>query len=160
MAGKAVSLRDFVAGLDTALNATDPAVLEADGAVVSIAPGPGGLVGLDLDTGKPVRLEPRYKSVAEKPVIINAGSKQIVIPPPPLPPPAAPLPPVLAAGAPPTTWAKASALGDFLLDEGFADRWREVLAAKAEAEGRATEDPSAPRDWPPSNRVRQRVVDT
>lgn len=76
------------------LVSTEPTVLEDECAVVGLAPAKGGLVGLDADTGRPMQLGWKYKSIDEKPVIIHSGARQTVIPPTPKPAPKpAPKPP-------------------------------------------------------------------
>jgi hypothetical protein len=80
MGNESTSLRGFLDLVESRLDVTEPAVLE-DCSVASIGPVQGGLVGLDVDTGRPMRIGWRYKTIEEKPVIINAGAKQTVIPP-------------------------------------------------------------------------------
>jgi hypothetical protein len=75
-------LRDFFEQVGAELAATEPVELDS-GYVVQLAPAANGLVGLDVDTGKPVKVKPFYKTIAEKPVIINAGPQKTVIQPQP-----------------------------------------------------------------------------
>jgi hypothetical protein len=75
------SLRDFLELVESQLEITEPAALDDSCSVVCLAPTDRGLVGLDADTGSPVRVGGKYKSIHEKPVIIHAGKEQTVIPP-------------------------------------------------------------------------------
>jgi hypothetical protein len=103
MIEKTTALMNFLELVEANLDVTEPAALDDGCSVVCMAPHKGGLVGLDMDTGRPVRVGWRYKDISEKPVIINAGSRQTVILPqqvaaPALPPPS-PLVSITAAGA-------------------------------------------------------------
>ena len=83
MANEPTSLRGFLDLVEARLDVTEPAALGDGCCVARLAPARGGLVGLDADTGRPVRVGWRYKDIGEKPVIISAGAEQTVIPPPP-----------------------------------------------------------------------------
>ena len=70
------ALKLFMAQVAAELAHTEPmAMADGCGEVVQLAPAQGGLVGLDLDTGKPVKVSVdwKYKTLAEKPVIIHVG---------------------------------------------------------------------------------------
>jgi hypothetical protein len=75
------ALKNFMELIEKTLDATEPAALDDSCSVAFLAPTDKGLVGLDMDTGSPVRVGWKYKSIHEKPVIIHAGNEQTVIPP-------------------------------------------------------------------------------
>jgi hypothetical protein len=109
--GNESTLRNFLDTVEARLDVTEPAVIDNGCAVASIAPSKDGLVGLDVDTGRPMRIGWRYKTIEEKPVIINAGAKQTVIPPAAPAPkhPLIPLPPPVKVKAEPKLSAGAIA---------------------------------------------------
>ena len=170
------TLRDFLELMDARLDltgpespeATEPAVLEDGCSVVGMAPAKGGLVGLDADTGSPMRVGWKYKTIDEKPVIINAGGKQTVIPPKPPPPKPPPPPPVSKANAavlyeklrtggmmppPPVDDAKRAFIEGCVANPGFYAR----LQARIEP---VPPPEPPPGSWPAPGRTRRRVVDT
>jgi hypothetical protein len=117
MGNESTSLRGFLDLVESRLDVTEPAVLE-DCSVASIGPAQGGLVGLDVDTGRPMRIGWRYKTIEEKPVIINAGAKQTVIPPatPAAAHPPIPLPAPAKLPAPPKAMPEGVAAAHALYD--------------------------------------------
>jgi hypothetical protein len=178
------SLRDFLGQVEAGLDpsrpaadelaaglATEPVRLDDLGDVVAVAPTAGGLVGLDVDTGTPVRVRPGwpYRSVAEKPVIITAGGRQTVLPPRSQPAPAGPPPGVDPAAAAALYDALVARSGTAarpegarrlfvagcLADPGFYARQRALFAGPETAAA-----PPTPRGRPPAYQRRQRIVDT
>jgi hypothetical protein len=172
---KLASLQGLLAGIsiqvgldipEGVLVSTEPAVLDDECSVVGLAPAKGGMVGLDADTGRPMQLGWKYKSIDEKPVIIHNGARQTVIPPvakPAPPPPAPKLPPVTAAEAgelynavhgpveATEVGVRRAFVAACLADPAFYTRCRDRLGQAAPVEDLG-------RPGPP--RVRQRVVDT
>jgi hypothetical protein len=156
-------------GLDIpedAFTPTEPLVLEDECSVVGLAPAKGGPVGLDADTGRPMQLGWKYKSIDEKPVIIHNGRKQTVIPPTPKPPPAPRPPSVTAAEAVDLYNALHGRLGVAGLDGEVRVRQAFVAGCLADpdfyARCRARLAPEPPPDpgRPGPPRTRQRIVDT
>jgi hypothetical protein len=135
MASELPALRNFLNLIEAKIDITEPAVMEDDCAVVRLAPAKGGLVGLDADTGRPMRVGWRYPTINEKPVIINMGNKQTVIKPPPPPPPSPPQLPETASEV--------------------VDLYNDMLTAST-----APEEPVVEPGWPEPPRTRFRLVDT
>ena len=172
-------LRDFLDLVESQLDryrmdiATEPLALDDDCSVVSVAPVQGGFVGLDMETGKPVPASWKYKTIHEKPVIINTGNKQTVIPP--VSPPDEPLPMIvdsamagqlfedmrakLKYGAYMTAKdveTKNCFVVGCLSNPSFYTKWRSILDALAPVPEPAAE----PAHWPRPPQIRQRIVDT
>ena len=174
------TLRNFLELVESQLDLTEPMMLDDGTCAVALAPGEGGMVGIDADTGRPMQINWRYKTIDQKPVIINAGNKQTVIPPkPPLPPPPpAHIVDIVMAGAlyeAMTTrfrpgehgadvGAKKAFVQGCLANPDFYMKWQARLAVLEAKEKFMREGPPTPLPpagaWPSPPRVRQRVVDT
>jgi hypothetical protein len=181
MSEEITTLRNFLELVEASLDLSEPTALDDDCSVASVSPVKGGLVGLDVDTGRPVHVGWKYKTIDEKPVIINAGGKQTIIPPKPPPPPEpAHIVDVVMAGAlytemrarfQPSDYmtevdvgAKNAFVKGCLANPEFYMKWRARLAVleakeKFMCEGQPKSLP--PRGgWPSPPRARQRIVDT
>lgn len=174
------SLKDYFASVEaqlSVLEATEPTALENECSVASVAPVKGGMVGLDLETGRPMQVGWKYKTIDEKPVIINAGATQTIIPPKPPPPPIQ-LPAVTSVEAGALYEAMTASKGDFLTEAdvqtksifvrgclanpAFFLKWQARYAVM-EAAAKFVPGPEPEpllADWPAPCRTRQRIVDT
>jgi hypothetical protein len=180
MSDETTPLRDFLELVEASLNLTEPTALD-DCSVASVSPVKGGLVGLDVNTGRPVQVGWKYKTIDEKPVIINAGGKQTIIPPKPAPPPPEPvhIVDVVMAGAlytemrarfQPSDYmtevdvgAKNAFIKGCLTNPSFFVRWRSKLDVLNKAERLKSDQPKPLPPcggWPSPPRARQRIVDT
>ena len=102
MPDELTTLRNVPDLIEAQLDITEPAALD-DACPVDSVSSRLRVPGNQWDIGRLVLVGWRYKTIDQKPVIINAGSKQTVIPPqqvaaPALPPPS-PLVSITVAGA-------------------------------------------------------------
>ncbi len=168
-------LRNFLDLVESQLDVTEPVALDDGYCVAGVAPIQGGLVGLDLDTGQPVRVGGHhYKDITEKPVIINTGSKQTIIPPVPPPPPnTLPVVNTAMAGQLYEDMRTKLKYGEYMTandvetkncfvvgciaNPSFYVKWRTLIDMMKSAE--PVVEP-APAGWPRPPQTRQRIVDT